>query len=101
MGGHFRNSRHMPFDHFDVVEVFNRLKTERAVVFHCMKSQARGPMCAREYGKLARKMAKSQDVYLLSGGFEEAHRSSRTNESVAALIVRPSKNVLYVNFLLL
>lgn len=72
--GHIRTSINVPSATF--VTKLSKLQAALAganrVVFHCQLSQQRGPMCATTYAKhLASRGIRNQEVYILSGGFDE------------------------------
>lgn len=74
IGGHIRSSVNVPSTQF--LGRLNKLQSALAgrpkVVFHCQLSQQRGPSCAAAYARLlASKGIRNQEVYVLSGGFNE------------------------------
>jgi rhodanese-related sulfurtransferase len=74
IGGHIRSSINVPSTKFlsKMPKLEAALQNRQRVVFHCQLSQQRGPTCAAAYCKhLNGKGLKNQEVYVLSGGFNE------------------------------
>ncbi|KAG5177681.1 Rhodanese-like domain-containing protein [Tribonema minus] len=80
-GGHIKGALNRPVDLFeDIDDVDQFIKTlasqgKQKVVFHCMLSQVRGPMCAQRFLSRAPVVAESEgtsppEVYVLQGGFK-------------------------------
>jgi rhodanese-related sulfurtransferase len=81
IGGHIKGSQHVPSGTIDAMmpTLVRRLKDKQTVVFHCARSQQRGPSAALKYlrqrdgllktlgeGETA---AQGQKVYVLDRGF--------------------------------
>lgn len=82
-GGHIKGAVNVPSSSFGEAEttakVYSELvdKNAEAVVFHCMKSQVRGPQAAKTFQAWLQCQtdAAPLDVYVLKGGFERWHHS--------------------------
>ena len=67
-GGHIKGANNVPSDKFkdesQIDSLITQLSTSKTVIFHCGKSQQRGPFCAREYQQLLEKkgLAGTQEV---------------------------------------
>ena len=61
-------------DDDDIDKFINDMESFKKIVFHCMKSQVRGPKCARRtharVSALFEDNDSSPDIYVLEGGFE-------------------------------
>ena len=60
----------------DVRPLVRALRGAEVVVFHCMYSQQRGPMCAQLYARQRRRQGEAcaQDVLVLRGGFNAFYK---------------------------
>jgi Cdc25 family phosphatase len=70
-GGHIPGCQHIPSKTFMPAfdAVISRLQGARMVIFHCLISMHRAPMCAKIYKERLMKSGHSQDVAVLEGGF--------------------------------
>ncbi|ETO14486.1 hypothetical protein RFI_22883 [Reticulomyxa filosa] len=55
-GGNIKNAVHVDFNEFDVkvVDIIKAYHHKPFIVFHCMYSQVRGPLCCQKYSLLCR-----------------------------------------------
>lgn len=82
IGGHIVNAINIPADKFELslANLEEKIASKPKVVFHCMLSQQRGPTCAASYARaLTNKGTINQEVYVLTGGFNEWARKYGTN----------------------
>lgn len=75
VGGHIKNSINIPSTKFlsKIPKLETAIQNRQKVVFHCQLSQQRGPACAAAYCRHLNDKAlnSTQEVYVLSGGFNE------------------------------
>ncbi|KAH0544268.1 hypothetical protein FGG08_001531 [Glutinoglossum americanum] len=92
VGGHIRDSMHVPSDTLDhrIPALVRELEGKKTVVFHCTMSQHRGPGAALQYWRERRRMlgeAGGQEVVVLEGGFmrwqEKYGKDERLTEAYA------------------
>ncbi|KAJ3091048.1 hypothetical protein HK102_001868 [Quaeritorhiza haematococci] len=73
--GHLPNAKNVPTDEFldTVTKYVDEFQPVKTVIFHCAKSEVRGPKCANKYhDALALKdPSRKQEVLTLRGGFLE------------------------------
>ena len=85
-GGHIKGAINSPSEDLEdddaLEELIDKLKDRKTVIFHCMKSQERGPTCARRFRNRLAILLDDEDseaedasvhvptVLLLKGGFE-------------------------------
>ena len=62
-GGHIKGAINCPVGKFDndqsIDEIIGNASSVETVVFHCFKSQQRGPFCAKQFSKRLDELAKS------------------------------------------
>jgi Cdc25 family phosphatase len=71
VGGHIPGCDHIPSQSFisTLDSVISRLQGKRLVIFHCLISKHRAPMCAKIYKERLMAFGRSQEVAVLEGGF--------------------------------
>jgi len=84
--GHIVGSLHRPNEEFSAEALVKELEYVDVVVFHCYLSDERGPMCAREYCRLQKRVLPRQQVYLLEGGIRSFIKESTGDRDLMDLV---------------
>lgn len=71
IGGHIPGCEHIASKSFirNIDAAIRRLEQTPLVVFHCLISMHRAPMCAKMYKQRLLQLGRQQDVAILEGGF--------------------------------
>ena len=88
-GGHIRSAVNIPEDNFmdddDVDALVDKYKEEDIIIFHCMKSQVRGPSCAKRLKARMEVLLEHKhkpQVLILHGGYERFRSVSKAHMAV-------------------
>jgi len=84
--GHIVGSLHRPNEEFSPEKLVKELEYVDFVVFHCYLSEERGPMCAREYCRLQKRVLPRQKVYLLEGGIRSFIKKANSDRDLMDLV---------------
>lgn len=81
--GHITGSVHIPANEFDqqVERILDNFPLDKTYVFHCMRSEIRGPRCARKFVRhlvlntpVSGDFTLMPNIYLLNGGLKRWNR---------------------------
>jgi len=75
-------THNMILDPLELDSVIDRFTSAAAVVFHCMLSIHRAPLCAKLYKKRLLELGMQQKVQILEGGFSRWRQLFSTNEAL-------------------